>query len=114
MLTEVPQSVSTQPFKRHDNLLADTSEMSPSKPFHVHLSSGTDAADPHEAALPTNLPSTRAATSGRHCPIHSPNMDSKYQIESKGLLAFNIKFLYDDSVMFRFPPRGSTVLTCEI
>jgi len=40
--------------------------MSPSKPFRIHLSFGTDTADPHEAALPANLPSTRAATSERH------------------------------------------------
>jgi len=30
--------------------------MSPSKPFHIHLSSGTDTANPHEAALPAILP----------------------------------------------------------
>jgi hypothetical protein len=77
VLILAPQSGPTQPFKYQDNILADTSEMSPSKPIHKHLSSGTDTADPREAALPATLPSTRAAISGRHWPTHRPNKDSK-------------------------------------
>jgi hypothetical protein len=37
--------------------------MSPSKPFHIHLSSGRDTADPHAAALPGRDLSTKAGLS---------------------------------------------------